>query len=555
MTGETPSDSRALHDEDRSGTVMSKEGADDFKLGTRGLLVFLALSVLSLMAALDGTSVSVALPIMSEDLHGTAIESFWTGTSFLLTSTVFEPSFANLSNVFGRRPVILFSILLFFVGALVSGIAKNFTYMLVGRSIQGVGGGGIIALTEVIVTDVVPLRQRGQYLGILSAMWSIGSVTGPILGGGFAEDVTWRWVFYINFPFIGVGVVFVAMFLNLSPIPGSVVEKLRSIDWLGAVIFIGSMTSFLIPLTWGGVLYAWDSWRTLVPIIVGPCGLVAFAFYEYYVAEYPMIPPSIFNNRTATVTYIGSVVQGLVLWCVLYYLPLYFEAVKQYSPIIAGVALFPQTFTVAPSAIIVGFAITKTSSYRWAVWSGWVLSTLGMGLMCYIKSDSSIPQWLFINLVSGLGLGVLFPALTFAVQAATPSENLSMAVAMFSFFRALGQCIGVAVGGVVFQNQMKKNLLKYPSLAPMADTYSQDAAGLVRAIAGMADESEKNNLKDAYTDSLRVVYAVCCAICGIALFTSLLTKSYDLDQVLNSAQGLQTERTAADEEESKEKGK
>ncbi|KAF5863281.1 hypothetical protein ETB97_010403 [Aspergillus alliaceus] len=539
MAGVPPLASRTLSDGDRPGTTKPKDtNADDFELGTRGLLVFLALAVLSLMAALDGTSVSVALPnFMERPSKPSGLE-------------LFGPCFANLSNVFGRRPVILGSILLFFVGALLSAIAKNFTYMLVGRSIQGVGGGGIISLTEVIVTDIVPLRQRGQYLGILSAMWSIGSVTGPILGGGFAENVTWRWVFYINFPFIGVGVIFVALFLRLSPLPGAVTEKLRSIDWLGAVLFIGSMTSFLIPLTWGGVSYAWDSWHTLVPIIIGPCGLVAFAFYEYYLAKQAMIPPTIFNNRTATVTYIGSIVQGLVLWCILYYLPLYFEAVKQYTPIIAGVALFPQTFTVAPSAIIVGFLITKTGAYRWAIWSGWALSTLGVGLMCYIKADSSIPQWLFINLVSGLGLGVLFPALTFAVQAATPSKNLAMAVAMFSFFRALGQCVGVAVGGVIFQNRMRKNLLTYPSLAPMADAYSQDAAGLVIAIAGMEEGSDKTNLKDAYTDSLRIVYALCCGICGVALITSFLTEHYELDQVLSSAQGLQVDRKS-DEEDAK----
>ena len=274
-----------------------------------------------------------------------------------------------------------------------------------------------------------------------------------------------------------------------------------------------------------------------------------FAYYEYRFAAYPIIPPVIFQNRTATASFIGSVLQGLILWCTLYYLPLYYEAVKEYSPIISGVALFPETFTVAPSGMIAGILITVTGRYRWAVWLGWVLSTIGLGLMCLIKPTTSVAGWILLNLVAGLGLGVLFPSLGYAVQASAKPENLAIAVAMFSFFRALGQAIGVAVGGVIFQNQMYKNLLKYPALAPMANDYSQDAAGLVQVIKGMADGADKLNLKDAYTDSLRIVWAVCCAISGVAMLLSLLTESYDLDQALQTNQGLR----GVDDRESTEK--
>ncbi|OJJ31224.1 hypothetical protein ASPWEDRAFT_119448 [Aspergillus wentii DTO 134E9] len=520
---------------------------EEFALGRRGILVFSTLSILALMAALDGTSLSVALPIISQKLKGTAIEAFWSGTAFLLSSTVFQPSFASFSNIFGRRPLVLTAILLFFVGTVVAAVSKNFTYMLVGRSIQGVGGGGILALSEVIVTDLVPLRLRGQYFGILSAMWSVGSVTGPILGGGFSQDVTWRWIFYINFPFIGVGVVFVLLFLKLNIIPSSLAEKLRRIDYVGTTLFVGSISSFLIPLTWGGVLYDWDSWRTLVPLIIGAVGLIVFGLYEYFIAADPIIPPKIFQNRTATVTFIGSLLQGLVLWCVLYYLPLYYQAVKEYSPILSGVALFPESLTVAPSAMVVGFLCTKFGRYRWAIWAGWALSTLGLGLICLIKPDSSVPAWIFLNLVPGLGLGFLFPSLGFAVQASATNDNLAIAVAMFSFFRALGQAVGVAIGGVVFQNRMYANLLKYPTLAPMADPYSQDAAGLVQIIKATPWGIEKMQLKEAYTDSLRIVWAVCCAVSGVAFLLSFWTERYDLNQALESKQGLRSE-TIPDEE-------
>ncbi|KAL4805372.1 major facilitator superfamily domain-containing protein [Aspergillus unguis] len=513
---------------------------DEFVLGRRGILAFFTLSTLTLMVALDGTSISVALPIITQDLKGTAIEAFWSGTSFLLASTVFQPNFASLSGIFGRRPLILTALTLFFVGTVVCSVAKDFTYMLVGRSIQGVGGGGLIALSEVIVTDLVPLRLRGQYFGILSAMWSVGSVTGPILGGGFSEDVTWRWIFYINFPFIGVGLVSIILFLKLNIIPTSLAQKLRQIDYIGTVIFVGSLSSFLIPLSWGGILYAWSSWRTLVPLIIGAVGLLVFCLYEVYLATDPIIPPKIFQNRTAAVSFAGSFLQGLVLWCLLYYEPLYYEAVKGYSPIISGVALFPATFTVAPSAAVVGILVTKFGHYRWAIWSGWLLSTLGLGLLCYMDVDTSIPAFIFLNIVPGIGLGLLFPSIGFAIQASATNDTLALAVGMFSFFRAMGQAVGVAIGGVVFQNRMFHNLLQYPALAPMASEYSQDAAGLVQVIKGMPDGQQKSELKVAYTDSLRIVYAVCCAVCGVAGVLSLWTQSYDLNRALETTQGLRT---------------
>ncbi|WEW59306.1 hypothetical protein PRK78_004775 [Emydomyces testavorans] len=546
-----------------AGSLKEDDGADNFKLSTRSWLVFMTLAVLTLMVALDGTSISVALPIIASKLHGTAIEAFWSGTSFLLCSTgsaltndrllVFQPTFASLSNIFGRKPLILTAIAFFFTGSLVAGLSNNFTQMLVGRSIQGVGGGGLIALSEIIVTDLVPLRLRGQYFGILSAMWSVGSVTGPILGGGFSQDVSWRWIFYINFPFIGFGVAFVLLFLRLNFTPSSLMSKLRRIDYIGSILFISSATSFLIPVTWGGVMYPWDSWRTLVPLIIGALGLLAFFFYESYLAAEPMIPITIFATRTAIVTYIETVLHGLVLWCALYYLPLYYETVKEYSPIISGISLFPLSFTVAPSAAIVGLIVTKTGHYRWAIWIGFFFATLGAGLFCLLRVHTSIVGWIFLTLPAGIGLGILFPALAFAVQASALRGHMAISVAMFSFFRAFGQAIGVAVGGVIFQNQMHKNLLRYPELAPLAGAYSKDAAGLVQIVRAMPAGVEKENLKQAYTDSLRIVYAVCTALIGVAGLLSLLTKSYDLNRGIDSEQTIRERRRDKDAEAVAEK--
>jgi MFS family permease len=319
----------------------SPDDANAFKPTWRFYLTFISLSAITLTAALDATSLSVALPIITDVLGGTAIEAFWSGTSFLLTSTVLQPTFASMSQIFGRKPLLYIALAFFAVGALLAGISNNFTIMLVGRSLQGVGGGGVIALTEIIVTDLVPLRFRGTWFGYLSSMWAVGSVSGPLIGGALAQNGAWRWIFYLNLPLTAVGLAMLTIFLKLNFVVGSFGEKLRRFDWIGAILFISSTTSVMIPITWGGVSYPWTSWHTLVPLILGIAGIVAFGFYERYFAVEAMMPSTIFANWDLRITYFTTVIHGMILWSLLYYIPLYYEAVKGYSPIITGMFLAP----------------------------------------------------------------------------------------------------------------------------------------------------------------------------------------------------------------------
>jgi hypothetical protein len=494
------------------------------------------------MVALDGTSISVALPTIAQKLHGSALEAFWAGTSFLLTSTVFQPLFASFSHIFGRMPLTIVAMTLFLVGVLVAALAQNFELLLAGRTIQGVGGGRIIALSEIIVTDLVPLRVRGQWMGVLAGTWALGSVSGPVIGGAFAQVGAWRWIFWLNLPFIGTGYPMVLLFLKLNIVPESIMEKLRRVDWMGSVVFVASTTSFLIPLTWGGIMYPWTHWRTLVPLIIGGAGAVGFVLYEKYVALEPLFRLSVFENRTAALGFIESALHGILVWTILYYQPLYFLAVKEYSPVIAGVALFPATFTVAPMSVITGFAITKTNAYRWAIWLGWALATLGFGLTIIIDVRTSIPAWVFICIVPGMGCGVLFSALQFQVQAPSTSEDMAFAVGTFVFFRTLGQAVGVAIGGVTFQNTMIKKLRDFPMYADQAAELAKDAAALVQVIRDTEEGAGKYDLQVAYTDSIRVVYIVLTAICAVGLVCSFFVEAYDINVALETEHGLVEKR-------------
>ncbi|KAI4098058.1 MAG: hypothetical protein L6R37_006697 [Teloschistes peruensis] len=512
--------------------VQEEPSNAEFKPSVRLYLAFCTLAVITMMVALDGTSISVALPVISSKLRGTAIEAFWAGTSFLLCSTIFQPSFASFSHIFGRRPMIMTGLVFFLAGAIVAATSHNFGVLLAGRSLQGIGGGSLIALTEIVVTDLVPLRLRGQWFGIISAMWSLGSVSGPVIGGAFAKGDNWRWIFWINLPFIGVAFIFVPLFLRLAFKPSNLTAQLARVDCLGSFLFIASTTSFLIPITWG------------------IAGLITFIAYEEVVATEPLIRMVIFKNRTSAVSYFTTVIHGMVLWSLLYYLPLYYEAAKGFSPIISGVALFPESFTVAPAAVVAGILITVTGRYRWAIWSGWVLTVLGTGLLYLLDLRTPIITWMFLNLVGGLGMGLLFPSMAFAIQASQKNEDLAFAVAMFSFFRAFGQAIGVAVGGTIFQNQMKMKLQAYPALAAKAAEYSRDASSLVQIIKTMQDGVMKQNLQHAYADSLKVIWATMCGLAAVGMTTSFWTRGLDMNKPLETEQFFLDAARRKDEERS-----
>lgn len=540
-----------------------------FKPGKGFILAFVSICIITLAAALDATSLSIALPIITVKLKGSAIEAFWSGTSFLVTSAVFQPVIAGLSHVFGRKQLVLASALFFAVGSIVAAVSKNFTYMLVGRSIQGVGGGGILTLGEILVTDLVPLAERGAWFGYLGSMWAIGSVAGPLMGGAFAQNVSWRWIFWINIPIIGTGTVAIFFFLTLDLIPGQLVAKVKRFDWIGSVLFIASTVSLLIPMTWGGVQYSWKSWRTLVPLCIGVAGLVFSGFYEYWLSTKafdakgnllpgehvePIIRFSIFSNVTLGVTYIETIIHGMILWSLLYYLPLYYEGVKGYTPIISGVAILPETSFVAPMSVVVGIVCAKTGRYRWAIWIGWVLTTLGSGLLILLEPSTTIPGWVFLNVCVSIGTGMLFPAMALAIQASARPQDAGHSVAFYSFIRVFGQSLGVAVGGVVFQNQIKQKLLSYPLLAPMAGVYSQDATALVSIIKGMEAGIEKTQLIQAYADSLKTIWIVMCALSAAGLLASVFTKGYSLDQEHKTLQGFHENRIVDPEASSTNSG-
>ncbi|KAF9692315.1 hypothetical protein EKO04_009600 [Ascochyta lentis] len=253
---------------------------------------------------------------------------------------------------------------------------------------------------------------------------------------------------------------------------------------------------------------------------------------------------------SAAILFSATVAHGIILWAILYYMPLYYQAVKGMGPILTGVAMFPWTFTVAPASIATGIAIAVTGHYRWANRAGWFLTTLGMGLLLLLKVNTTTVSWVFLQLVGGIGTGLLFPAMALAVQASATAKDQAYAANMFSFFRAFGQTLGVAIGGVIFQNQMKRKMLTYPLLADLASDYSKDAAGLVEIIKAMPPGQMKDQLKESYTDALRYIWIVMLAFGAMALVGSWFIKAYDMNTALETEHGFKNEELVADVEKS-----
>jgi MFS family permease len=250
---------------------------------------------------------------ISNDLHATAAQAFWIGTSYLLTSAIFQPIIVSLSDLFGRKQLLFISISLFTLGTIICASAMNITQLLVGRCIQGIGGGGIVTLAQVILTDIIPLRQRPTFIGVIQGAWAVGTVTGPLFGGAIAQHTTWRWIFYLNFPICGAGLIMTLLVVKLKAPRTFTPQLFLEFDWIGGFLFVSSTCSFLIGLVWGGSEFPWDSWHTQVPIVFGALGVVATVVWEIYGAASPFLPLSTFRNVSSVMAYFGAFVQGLLV--------------------------------------------------------------------------------------------------------------------------------------------------------------------------------------------------------------------------------------------------
>ncbi|KAJ3810408.1 iron permease [Lentinula lateritia] len=498
-------------------------------------LTMLAIMLATFLAALDTSAVSTALPTIINDFGGG--EFVWIGSAYTLAGTSFLPLSGHLANIFGRKMVLLMSLFLFSLGSALSGAAQNLNMLIGGRAVQGIGAGGILSLTEIILADLVPLRNRGVYQGMIGIVWSIASVIGPVVGGSFAQrkDWTWRGLFYLNLPLTGISALLCIFFLHLKAPKSSIPDKIAKIDWIGNIIIIGSCTSFLLGLTWGGVHFTWSSVAVVVPIVIGGLGMIAFLIYESLIPTEPMVPWVILSNRTTVSGYLGTALQGLVISAALFYLPVYFQACKDASPLHSGINMLPYSFSIAPFAIVAGATATAMNIYQPQNIIAWCFVIIGMGLQTTLTENSAVHEWVGFQIVAGIGFGLLFTATTFPILAPLPVEHNASALAFFIFVRSLFQAWGVTIGAAVLQNELQSQL---PSSFLASLDQGVELAYAIIPQVSFLDQPLKDEVRSAFAKSLIALWQTMTGIAGLGLLSSLIMKALPLQQTTDENWGL-----------------
>ncbi|KAI4642341.1 hypothetical protein J4E93_007488 [Alternaria ventricosa] len=531
------------------GMDVEEEAQNGKRSRLRMVAIITALFLSLFVSALDATIVSTALPTISRDLNS-ATGYTWIGGAYLLANAASGPIWAKLSDIWGRKPIMLAALAIFFASSAVCATAKTMQELIIGRAFQGTAGGGLILLVHVCISDLFSLRQRSLLMGFTEGIWALAGGIGPVLGGIFASLVTWRWCFYINLPISGFAAVLIVLFLDIKHEHTSFIDGIRAVDWFGMFTFLGFTLMILLGLDFGGVLFPWDSAKVIALLVVGGVMIFAFIYSEAKVAKYPLIPMTVFRRGTNVAAFLVVFFHGFVFIAGEYYMPLYFQAVLEASPLRSGLLLLPFIVTGAIAGVLCGLIMHKTGHFREIIWVGTLLLTIGFGLFISFDAYTSTGKAVGFVIVGGLGSGILFEAPMIAIQSQVEQHDVATATATLSFIRNIGVAISTIIGGTIFQNSMngQASFLRDAGLPQnlLSQLDGDSAMANVMLPATFENAAWELAAKQAFAYAMRNMWITYTVLAFLSFVASLFIKAAVLgtDHV-ETVTGLKKEKVAA----------
>ncbi|OMH86184.1 putative MFS-type transporter YusP [Zancudomyces culisetae] len=528
---------RQLQVEGDHGEVLENTGEKAEQPSSKSLAVIvLGLGTAMFLASLDSTIVSTAMPTIAQNFNSLSMIT-WVATSYMLTSTALQPLYGTLSDIFGKKTMLLFCIIVFELASLGCGLSHNMIMLIIFRGVAGVGGAGIFVMVTLCISQLVPIRERGKYMGILGAVFGLSSVLGPLLGGLFTDKVSWRWCFYINLPLAALCIPTVMFLIKMERPKGGIVSKLKRIDLLGALVFVAGCIMILLALTWGGTTYSWSSGIILGMLLGGFAILVVFVFIELKVSREPMIKMELFVMRNPVLLFSSQFCAGVGMYSLIYYIPIYYHTVYNGSATKQGLFLLPMMLSLVVGSVGSGWVSSKTGKYRILIWIGMAIFSVGVGLFLTLKLSTSRAVQNIFMIIAGFGLGMAMQLMTIAIQACVPLRLVTGATTLITFCRVIGGTIGLAIASAVYNTVVKSKLADFSAANP---DYSKLASSVMNnsslAFSSGVPLDIREKISQCFMSGVHSVFLVSTPFACIGFFALLFLKSYPMSLGVQDSQ-------------------
>lgn len=484
-------------------TLLTSPAAETARRDAPTGLIVGALLLVMLLSALDQTIVSTALPTIVGELGGLDQLS-WVVTAYLLSSTVVLPLYGKLGDLYGRKIVLQAAIVLFLAGSALCGVAQDMTQLIVLRALQGLGGGGLMVVTMAAIGDLVPPDRRARYQGMFGGVYGLATIIGPLLGGFLVEHLSWRWIFTINLPlgFLALAVIGVAFRPHTAHVK-------HRIDYMGAAFLATALTCVILFTSEGGSLLPWTSPQLWMTLVLGVVAIGGFIYEERLAAE-PIMPLELFRHRTFVLVSLIGFVVGIALFGSVTFIPLYLQVVKGSTPSQAGMQLLPMMGGMLVTSIVSGRLISRIGSYRMFPILGTLTGGIAMALLSTLTLDTPLHTMYAYMALLGIGLGMVMPVLTLAVQNTVEFRHMGVATSGATLFRSIGGSLGVAAFGALFSHGLQSRVMA----ALPAGTELPPALG--PAAVHQLPDAVRDAYLHAFAGSLHVVYLAAATVIAIA---------------------------------------